>query len=56
MNRSPLDTWRPNDKVGDLARLGDHRQIAGVELDRGGVHVFRHESLELRRNGPIVAR
>jgi hypothetical protein len=33
--------------IGDLFGFGDDREMAGVQLDHGGVHALGHESFEV---------
>ena len=44
------------DQGRDLLRMGDQRQVAGVDLDRGGVHAPGEELLKLRRDRAILPR
>jgi hypothetical protein len=39
---------------GNLVRVRDQRDVAGAQLDRGGVHALCHEALEVRINGAVL--
>ena len=42
------------DQLCDLVRVGDQRQVAGIDLDRGGVHAVGKEALKLGRRRAIL--
>jgi hypothetical protein len=44
------------DQVGDLLRMRDERQMAGLHLDRRRAHTFGHEPLEIGIDCPIFRR
>src|ERR1700751_2451489 len=43
-----------HDQLCDLVRVGDQRQVAGIDLDRRGVHAVGKEALKLGRRGAIL--
>ena len=43
-----------HDQLCDLVRVGDQRQVAGIDLDRRGVHAVGKEALKLGRRRAIL--
>jgi hypothetical protein len=41
--------WLSRRSTGDLVRMGDQPQVAGVHFDRRSLHPLRQEALEFRR-------
>src|SRR5258708_2439234 len=45
---------RGRDEPYDVVRVGDHRKVARVDLDRRGSHALSELSLGVRRDGPVT--
>jgi len=42
------------DQLRDLLRVGDQREVAGVDLDRRGIHPVCEKALKFRRDRAVL--